>query len=103
LSAQRSPVAVLIIGCDFHTRYQQIAMAEEATEELLFERPRVAHTRSVKTRLRGLSHSAARVYLSYPGRFYGTGMVGLPDAPSFHAFAKRADGTDGSRAVSLDI
>ena len=33
----------------------------------------------------------------------GTGMAGLPHAPSFHALAKGADGTDGSRAVSLDI
>ena len=29
---------MLIIGCDFHTRYQQIAMAEESTGELLIER-----------------------------------------------------------------
>ncbi len=29
---------MLIIGCDFHTRYQQIAMAEDSTGELLFER-----------------------------------------------------------------
>jgi transposase len=29
---------MLIIGCDFHTRYQQIAMAEDATGELLVER-----------------------------------------------------------------
>ena len=29
---------MLIIGCDFHTRYQQIAMAEETTGELLVER-----------------------------------------------------------------
>ena len=28
----------MIIGCDFHTRYQQIAMAEETTGELLLER-----------------------------------------------------------------
>jgi len=26
---------MLIIGCDFHTRYQQIAMAREETSELL--------------------------------------------------------------------
>ena len=26
---------MLIIGCDFHTRYQQIATAEEKTGELL--------------------------------------------------------------------
>jgi len=29
---------MLIIGCDFHTRYQQIAMAEDATGELIVER-----------------------------------------------------------------
>ena len=29
---------MLIIGCDFHTRYQQIAMAREATSESLVER-----------------------------------------------------------------
>src|SRR4029077_3222231 len=29
---------MLIIGCDFHTRYQQIAMAEDTTGELLVER-----------------------------------------------------------------
>lgn len=29
---------MLIIGCDFHTRYQQIAMAREETCELLLER-----------------------------------------------------------------
>lgn len=29
---------MMIIGCDFHTRYQQIAMADDATGELLVER-----------------------------------------------------------------
>jgi hypothetical protein len=29
---------MIIIGCDFHTRYQQIAVAEETTGELLLER-----------------------------------------------------------------
>jgi hypothetical protein len=29
---------MLIIGCDFHTRYQQIAMADDSTGELLCER-----------------------------------------------------------------
>ena len=29
---------MIIIGCDFHTRYQQIAMANEETGELLLER-----------------------------------------------------------------
>jgi hypothetical protein len=28
----------MIIGCDFHTRYQQIAMANDETGELLLER-----------------------------------------------------------------
>src|SRR6266852_2194945 len=28
---------MIIIGCDFHTRYQQIAMAREETSELLVE------------------------------------------------------------------
>jgi hypothetical protein len=29
---------MIIIGCDFHTRYQQIAMADDETRELLLER-----------------------------------------------------------------
>jgi hypothetical protein len=29
---------MLIIGCDFHTRYQQIAMARKETAELLMQR-----------------------------------------------------------------
>jgi hypothetical protein len=29
---------MLIIGCDFHTRYQQIAMMDEATGELIERR-----------------------------------------------------------------
>jgi hypothetical protein len=29
---------MIILGCDFHTRYQQIAVAEETTGELLLER-----------------------------------------------------------------
>jgi hypothetical protein len=29
---------MLIIGCDFHTRYQQMAMARAETSELLVER-----------------------------------------------------------------
>ena len=29
---------MIIIGCDFHTRYQQIAMADDETGELLLER-----------------------------------------------------------------
>jgi hypothetical protein len=29
---------MIIIGCDFHTRYQQIAMADDETGELLLDR-----------------------------------------------------------------
>ena len=29
---------MLIIGCDFHTRYQQIAMLDESTGELIERR-----------------------------------------------------------------
>ena len=46
---------MLIIGCDFHTHYQQIAMAREETGELLVER-RLDHKR------RG-----ARVLLQFAG------------------------------------
>ena len=42
---------MLIIGCDFHTRYQQIAMAREETGELLLER-RLDHD-DFEGRLRG--------------------------------------------------
>jgi len=35
---------MLIIGCDFHTRYQKIAMANAETGELLLER-RLDHQR----------------------------------------------------------
>lgn len=34
---------MLFIGCDFHTGYQQIAMARKETSELLVER-RLDHT-----------------------------------------------------------
>jgi len=33
-----SPPQRVIIGCDFHTRYQQIAMMDEATGELVERR-----------------------------------------------------------------
>ena len=47
---------MLIIGCDFHTCYQQIAMAEETTGELLVER-----------RLDHESGEAQAFYRSLPG------------------------------------
>ncbi|HET9802737.1 MAG TPA: hypothetical protein VFP96_05850, partial [Candidatus Acidoferrum sp.] len=40
----RKEPSILIIGCDFHTRYQQIAMAREATGESLLDR-RLDHAR----------------------------------------------------------
>jgi hypothetical protein len=43
---------MLIIGCDFHTRYQQIAMAEDSTCELLVER-RPDHERRLLSSLPG--------------------------------------------------
>jgi hypothetical protein len=42
---------MLIIGCDFHTRYQQIAMANDETGELLVEQRRVARTLTLKVNL----------------------------------------------------
>src|SRR5215469_5439086 len=46
---------MLIIGCDFHTRYQQIAMANDETGELLVER-----------RLENETGEAAAFYRSLP-------------------------------------
>ncbi len=46
---------MLIIGCDFHTRYQQIAMLEEATGEL------------TERRLEHESGEAEAFYRSLPG------------------------------------
>ena len=36
---------MMIIGCDFHTRYQQIAMVDEATGELVERRLRTPRNR----------------------------------------------------------
>src|SRR5229473_1623503 len=38
---------MLIIGCDFHTRYQQIAMAEDSTGELLWHRHKLVTLRTM--------------------------------------------------------
>jgi hypothetical protein len=56
---------MLIIGCDFHTRYQQIAMADDCTGELLVER-RLDHE--------GLSgfESVGPLSLPWSLRRYGT-------------------------------
>jgi hypothetical protein len=42
---------MLIIGCDFHTRYQQIAMMDEATGELV-ERRRELNKLKIQSSLR---------------------------------------------------
>jgi hypothetical protein len=54
---------MLIIGCDFHTRYQQIAMAREETGELLVER-RLDHAS-------GEAHALPKL-----AEFAGTGACG---------------------------
>src|SRR5260370_20848200 len=53
---------MIIIGCDFHTRYQQIAMAEDTTGELLLERR--------------LDHESGEAHAFYPN-FSVTGRVGI--------------------------
>jgi hypothetical protein len=66
---------MLIIGCDFHTRYQQIAMAREETGESLVERrldhesgeatPVTLLTRLDQTNL-GFAPGLSSCYLSTP-------------------------------------
>jgi hypothetical protein len=58
---------MMIIGCDFHTRYQQIAMAEDSTGELLLER-RLDHQNGDARRPRKSSnpaHHSNAVPISY--------------------------------------
>lgn len=62
---------MLIIGCDFHTRYQQIAMAEDSTGELLTER-----------RLDHQNGEAAAFYRSLPGAV----RVGIEATGPIHWF-----------------
>jgi hypothetical protein len=44
---------MIIIGCDFHTRYQQIAMLNEATSELT-ERAGLASFRTDQMNFQGV-------------------------------------------------
>ena len=71
---------MLIIGCDFHTRYQQIAMMDEATGELV-ER-RLAHesgeASATKSQEGGFHSARAR---GKAGLF--PELLPVPDAGSF--------------------
>jgi len=60
---------MLIIGCDFHTRYQQIAMAREETYELLLERRLDHESGEAHTFYRELqnSHEPVRVGIEATG------------------------------------
>ena len=64
---------MLIIGCDFHTRYQQIAMADESSGELLLER-----------RLDHASGEAQRFYRSVQGPV----RVGIEATGPIHWFER---------------
>jgi hypothetical protein len=46
---------MMIIGCDFHTRYQQIAMVDEATGELVERQLRTPRNRPRHRRAFGAS------------------------------------------------
>jgi hypothetical protein len=53
---------MLIIGCDFHTRYQQIAMVDEATGELVERRLRTPRNRPRRRRASGASSVACPLW-----------------------------------------
>src|SRR5229473_1838636 len=57
---------MLIIGCDFHTRFQQIAMAEDSTGELLLER-RLDHESGEAHAFYRNLHGAVRVGIEATG------------------------------------
>src|SRR5260370_39323434 len=64
---------MIIIGCDFHTRYQQIAMAEDTTGELLLERR--------------LDHESGEAHAFYPN-FSVAGRVGIEATGPIHWFER---------------
>jgi hypothetical protein len=74
--------AMLIIGCDFHTRYQQVAIAEETTGELLLERP--------------LDHESGEAHEFYRS-LQGPVRVGIEATGPIHWFGN--PGTDGTYSV----
>ena len=63
---------MMIIGCDFHTRYQQIAMLDEATGELT-ERRLDHQTGEAEAFYRSLP-GPVRVGSKPPGRFAGSSV-----------------------------
>ncbi len=64
---------MLIIGCDFHTRYQQIAMVNDATGELLTERR--------------LDHQSGQAHAFYRG-LQGPVRVGIESTGPIHWFER---------------
>lgn len=64
---------MLIIGCDFHTRYQQIAMANDQTGELLIERR--------------LDHESGEANTFYRS-LYGPARVGIEATGPIHWFER---------------
>src|SRR5260370_29220612 len=64
---------MLIIGCDFHTRYQQIAMADDETGELLLERR--------------LDHESGEAHAFYRG-LQGPVRVGIEATGPIHWFER---------------
>ncbi|GAC1617872.1 MAG: IS110 family transposase [Candidatus Acidiferrum sp.] len=64
---------MLIIGCDFHTRFQQIAMAEDSTGELLLERR--------------LDHESGEAHAFYRN-LSGTVRVGIEATGPMHWFER---------------
>ena len=66
------------MGCDFHTRYQQIGMAREETRELLVERRLDNESREAHAFYRSLQYSQESVCVSIEA-------AGLISMPSFRA------------------
>src|SRR5437667_9828965 len=64
---------MIIIGCDFHTRYQQIAMANDETGELLLERR--------------LDHESGEAHAFYRG-LQGPVRVGIEATGPIHWFER---------------
>ena len=64
---------MIIIGCDFHTRYQQIAMANDETGEILLERR--------------LDHESGEAHAFYRS-FHGPVRVGIEATGPIHWFER---------------
>src|ERR1700737_3417826 len=79
---------MLIIGCDFHTRFQQIAMAEDSTGELLLERR--------------LDHESDEAHAFYRN-LLGTVRVGIEATGPIHWFERLLAGCPGCRVLHLGL